>query len=488
VQTLAIDEMTRVGSRSGFQQLGGGTTAIELQALVELAGIWSEAGQHREVLQLVNGSTRWGTGDVGKLLGIQDSVDVPFGVMLGRALEAAGERAAAIRVARATISQLPARDAAYDLLTRLDSNSPATLDELFAHDPFEERPLIWKATVLAQRGALDEAETTVRRAISIDPSDGEEGVNDRMRAYAVLADLLKRKGDSSGATTYEQAVRAIRMSEHADQLHEAGLFERAFAEYRGALEQFSDAYCIQSRLAVQLSRRGRRAEALEHYRRAYELMPDSFGRVESHCFGCESVFQGDEAQSLAGRVFEEAIRKSPGKAQAYYLLAYLREQQNRPAEALEPLRRAVGIDPLYLNAWKHLDKAAERTYVEPWEVDLARLKLLELDPLSRHVTYSLDQVGDLQALWHSVEQAGAKAAAMRPIRDHVHELRASAAAIRKARDALPPEMREQLGYFDAMSELSESLQLPKSPARTLAEHKLVVGARALIGGEPGPMY
>src|SRR4051812_1472507 len=278
------------------------------------------------------------------------------------------------------------------------------------------------------------------------------------------------------------------MSEHADLLHEAGLFERAFKENPAALDQFSDAYCIQSRLAVQLSRQGRRDEALEHYRRAYELMPDSFGRVESHCFGCESVFQGDEAQSLAERVFDEAIRKAPGKAQNYYLPAYLREQQDRPADALAPLRRAVSIDPQYLNAWKHIDKVAEHAYVEPWELDLARLKLLELDPLARHVSYSLEDVGDLAALWRSVEQAGAKAQPAKPIRADVYELQASAATIRKAREALPPEMREQLGYFDAMNERAETLQNPKSPAQTLAEHKLVTSARGLIGGTPGQDY
>ena len=57
--------------------------------------------------------------------------------------------------------------------------------------------------------------------------------------------------------------------------------------------------------------RGTVAEALEHYRRAYELMPSSFGRVESHCFGCESVFQSAEAQSIAEQVFTDIIRKSP---------------------------------------------------------------------------------------------------------------------------------------------------------------------------------
>ena len=69
--------------------------------------------------------------------------------------------------------------------------------------------------------------------------------------------------------------------------------------WRKALEQFADAYCIQSRLAIRLMEAGRREEAFEHYRRAYELMPSSFGRVESHCFGCESVFQGAAQQTLA---------------------------------------------------------------------------------------------------------------------------------------------------------------------------------------------
>src|SRR6188508_1364264 len=164
-----------------------------------------------------------------------------------------------------------------------------------------------------------------------------------MRAYAVLSDILNRKGDTASADTYAKAVEAIRISENADAYYGAGLYERAFKGYREALEHFSDAYCIQSRLAVQLNKVGRRSEALEHYRRAYELMPDSFGRVESHCFGCESVFQGAEAQSVAEQVFTEVVRKSPAKAPAYYLLAYLREQQDRPADAIQPLRQAVGI-------------------------------------------------------------------------------------------------------------------------------------------------
>src|SRR5699024_7218852 len=126
VQALAIEELSRVGARSGFQQLGVSATSAELQALVELAGIWSAADRHADVLRLANESTRWGIGEAARLLAIQDSVDVPFGVMLAHALEATGDKAAALRVARATISQLPMRDGAYELLARLDPNAPAT--------------------------------------------------------------------------------------------------------------------------------------------------------------------------------------------------------------------------------------------------------------------------------------------------------------------------------------------------------------------------
>jgi len=99
-----------------------------------------------------------------------------------------------------------------------------------------------------------------------------------MRAYAVLAGVLEAKGAIAPAALFRRAVNAIRISERSDEFHRLGLYERAFAGYREALEQFADAYCIQSRLAVRLMEQGRREEAFEHYRRAYELMPASFGR------------------------------------------------------------------------------------------------------------------------------------------------------------------------------------------------------------------
>ena len=54
-------------------------------------------------------------------------------------------------------------------------------------DRFQARPLIWKASALLNAGKVNEAEAAIKKAISIDPSDGEQGRGNRMRAYAVLA-------------------------------------------------------------------------------------------------------------------------------------------------------------------------------------------------------------------------------------------------------------------------------------------------------------
>jgi len=444
------------------------------RALVEIAGIYSATGRHTQVIELLANSPRWGASDLAEVLKVEDSQRQPLGAIVASALEATGDKAGAQRVARATVAALPGNDAGYRIIAALDPDAARTFDELYAGDEFEERPLIWKATVLFAAGSAEDAETTIRRAIAVDPSDGEEGPNDRMRAYAVFAEILRKKGDAKGKVLYTNAVRAIRLSEHGDEFYARGLYQRAFQTYREALDVFSDAYCIQSRLAVQLNQQGRRKEALEHYRRAYELMPSSFGRVESHCFGCESVFQNAEAQTIAEQVFMDIIRKSPDRPQAQYLLAYLREQQGRYADAVQPLRAAVSLDSHYLNAWKRLHDIADKTYVESGERDIARLKLLELDPLQRHTYYDLSEIGQLAALWNGVERAAAVAARVEPAADGVYPLKASAVVKQDASKGYPPEVL-------AMQERLFADEKNRIPQEVLYDHVLVDSALSLTG-------
>lgn len=481
-QALALAELERDSDTPGFK----GFAAIVADPakrfpLVELVGIYDAADRPDDVRRMLDEVGIWAARDLGEVVADKDSMGTPIGLMAARAFRASGNVAGATAAARAVIGQLPNHDPAYQLFVELAGYaSIAELDRMAARDPFEERPLVWKAVALSRARQYEAAEDSARRAIAIDPSDGEQGAKDRMRGYAVLADVLDGKGDFKSAQGYRRAVVAIRLSEQADELHKLGLYQRAFAGYRAALAEFSDAYCIQSRLAVQLGRVGFHDEALKHYRRAFELMPDSFGRVESHCFGCESVFAGPSAQAMADEVFTRLVNSSTTKPQAPYMLGYLRKEQGRYEDAVALFRRAIALDALYLNAWRQLNELGDKTYIEPGERDIARLRLFELDPRQRHVRYQLDEVADMPALWRAIahfDDARTGQAKAEP----VYLLSGSTRARQEALGKLPPEMRLQMEQYIAVQEkLAESGQNGRATP-SLADHKLLLATLRMMG-------
>jgi tetratricopeptide (TPR) repeat protein len=471
-QALALSELERQRASSG----GMGALMVDpaqRQALIELVALYDAAGRPADVRRMLDDVPAWAASDLGEIADAKDSLGAPIGLMAARALKAGGDVASAIALARAVVARLPGHDPAYQLWIELAGEAAVPeLDRLAAADPFEERPLVWKAVALSRAGQHAAAEESVRRAIAIDPSDGEQGVNDRLRAYAVLADVLQAKGDAKAALGYRRAVAAIRMSERADELLKLGLYQRAFAGYRAALAEFSDAYCIQSRLAVQLGKLGFHDEALKHYRRAFELMPDSFGRVESHCLGCESVFAGANSQAVAEEVFGGLLEADTTKPQVPYMLGYLRKTQGRYDEAVVLFRRAIALDAQYLNAWRQLSELSEKTYVDPAERDIARLRLFELDPHRRHVRYELDAVGDLPSLWRAVagfDAARANVAKPQP----AYPLAASARAQHDALARMSPEERRYAEIYAAAQNRVPGSRWDGRPPFNLAQHRLL---------------
>lgn len=389
---------------------GGDRAAAEL--LAALVKLYHDAGRHNDVLLLLEKSPHWGAKDLVQLasssemsaLGSEESTAVL------RAAAAAlihADRKAEARAVTDTLLDLEGgNDRNYELLIQLAGpDAPPKLDALFARDRFEERPLIWKALLLHQTGRDEEAEKIARQAVAVDPSDGEEGKGDRMRVYAVLAEIRAARGDLKEADILRGVVQAIRLSENADDFASAGLLSRAVKMYEDSLKHFADAYCIQSRLAVHLSELGRHEEAAKHYAKAFELMPDSFGRVESHCFGCEGAFRGEQAQNAAERVFTALVAKTPEKPQVHYLLGYLREQQGREKDALPHFRQALKLDPDYLNAWKHLGELSREMRLPVAERDDIALNILRLDPLGRHGSPDLTSAADLRKLWLALDTA-----------------------------------------------------------------------------------
>jgi len=468
----------------------------EAQAyLVALAGVYQKAGRHADVILLLERAPYWGAKDLAALshhgfdmgmgaLGFEHASlkmpehQWPLPYIAAEALAAAGRKPDALKIINALLDQSPGHDASYDLLLRLAGDDAlARLDQLFALDPFEERPLIWKAELLRKKNQLADAEKIARQAISIDPSDGEQGPGNRMRVYAVLADIRAARGDQKEADFLRGAVKAIRLAETADRYYEAGLLKRAVKMYQDSLTHFADAYCIQSRLAVQLAELGQHEAAEAHYRRAYQLMPDSFGRVESHCFGCERAFDGQRAQSLAEKVFSDLAAKSPNKPQVHYLLGYLRFEQERHADALPHFRTAIRLDRDYLNAWAKISESANHIRLPAQERNEAVLNILRLDPFGRHSHPNLENATNLREVWNLTAAALSK----RPSTpDTLYELSASKAQIEK--QAADPERRRRGFEWDGFDRFGRDWT---TPSEFIAQNGFVAAAKEMIASRYG---
>lgn len=371
--------------------------------LVAIAALYSRAGRHADVLRVFEQSPDWNARDLAELSPSANAKTPSAHLLLAEALIALGRDEDAVPILRRLLLAWPGHDPAYALLEKLKlPDYSALLQRITAMDRFEERPLIWRARSLLAAGDLAEAERVIRAAIAINPSDGEQGKGDRLRAYAVLGDILERRGDAIQAGLMRDAVAAIRLSEKADDLWDAGLLARAVRLYEESLGRFADAYCIQSRLALRHSETGDHAKAEEHYRRAFELMPESFGRVESHCFGCEGTFNDARAQNVAEKVFLRLAATDRPRAQVYYLLGYLRAEQERPAEAADYFRQAVALDPDYLNAWAKWQDAAAALHLPATERETIALANLRLDPAGRHARPEMKGISDLRRLWSAL--------------------------------------------------------------------------------------
>ncbi|HMO04905.1 MAG TPA: tetratricopeptide repeat protein [Kiritimatiellia bacterium] len=388
-----------------------------MQDMATLAGLYHAAGRFDDVVVLLDRNPWWGVADLADLAGSYfgygfggKSESFPsISVIAADALRAAGREAEAVRILEAELLRRGGYDPAYERFVAIKGLAAVEhLDRLYALDPYEERPLIWKAHLLRLDGQLDAAKAVAQQAVAVDPSDGEQGRGTRMRVYEELGAMAEAQGDGEQAAFLAGVIRAIRLSEEADAFYDAGLIARGVALYEEALGYFADAYCIQSRMAIQLEELGRLDEAERHYQRAYELMPDSFGKVESHCFGCEGAFDSPRAQGIAERVFTSLVEQNPEKPQVHYLLGYLRMEQGRYAEALDSFRQATERAPDYLNAWKKMGELGEYMQVPVEDRDAVVFTALRLDPLSRHGRPDIDQVHDLRALWRVVEATRAK--------------------------------------------------------------------------------
>ena len=411
--------------------------------LTALVGVYDAQKRYADVVTVLEKGRGWLTDDLRNLL-TESTGKATVGMAAAHALAAKGRTREAIAITEESLVQHPA-DAAYAFYLQCVGAEAALpfLDKLVARNRFQERPLIWKATALFRLKRYDEAEKEARAAIQIDPSDGDAPHGDRMRAYAILADIRQAQGDAAETKFLHRIVQAIRAAERADDIADAGLTSRAIRLYGDALTVFADAYCIQSRLAVRLAGMGRFAEAETHFRKAYELMPDSFGRMESHCFGCEGAFSSPQAAKIAERTLTRMATERPNKPQIFYLLGYIQAEQERYAEALPNFQKAVALDPDYINAWARLAQLREKVALSPEDKEAITRNLLRLSP-QNVFDLSLRDAGDAenQSLADKYRMAQEMVAALKTgAGAPLFPLPASAAALKGQQ---PPSSREEI--------------------------------------------
>lgn len=389
------------------------------ETVTELLRVYIDAGRPADALDLAAGWPRWDSSAI-RATGLFLSRDSLPATVATALVRAGGEanRATATAIARAAVGKFgTSQDWPFEILieTMTGETFRKLVDELVRLDPYEERPWLWKAESLRREGDLAGAEAAARRAIEIDPTDGEAAVGDRIRSYAILASILEEKGGAEAdkeAQTLRSVVAAVRAAEKGDELTALGFTAGAIARYDEAAALFSDAYCVQWRLAERLRKAGREAEAVAHYEETFRHMPAQFGQVASLCFGCEGVFSSTESVGAAERILPSLAAAPGAGASVHYLLGMLREHQKRYNEAYSAYASALEIDPGHFDSLKEL--LSLRDNVERPAADWARLQAhaRRLDPFLRNHFESAPGIVDWPGLWRAWDEAASGAPAL----------------------------------------------------------------------------
>ena len=352
--------------------------------------LYGKAGRHQDIVDIVEGDPHFFATNALQLIEKSSSITELY----AEALAKVGRGAEAAVLAREMTLRWHLNQSCGDWPFRIlaDELEPGPfigfMDALYAADRFEERPLIWKAEVLRRAGRLEEAEAVARKAVEVDPTDGETRAGDRIRSYAVLADILDARGSAKEAAFLRGAVKAVRLAEEGDVLQECGLVRRSLAKYAEAEKYFSAAYCVQWRKAERLRELGLVEEANRHYEETFRQLPSQFGFVASLCFGCAGVFDSPGTVPIAERILTEAAAGETPAPAACFLLGKLREEQKRYGEAFEAYARATALAPDYLDAYVAQDMLRFRVRRPRADWERIQARIFALDPLGRHSKYS----------------------------------------------------------------------------------------------------
>ena len=350
-----------------------------------LVHLYSSLGRNSDVVDMLNLCPQWRSKDL-KDDGDWYNSTQNFHLEVAKALLATGDRQNGLNVLRWSLRTRTKVDEGYRTLieTLGDTASLAEVNRMEQQDRFDNRPPLWRATILLKHGQLEEAEKAARKSIVIDPADEDIEPGRRMVAYDLLADILEARKKPKEAAGFRKVVQAIRLSEEADQYVKAGLGSEAIRIYRQALQVDPDSCRSHLRLADALFNGGFNSEAESSYRRGFGLLPKYITRACSIPVVPEKHFWNRISMRVGEEVFGAMVKARPGNARALYLLGLVRLGQNRIDDSQELMRRAVAVDPEFLRAHQALAMNVNSVHGVPPEVEQGSLMaILSLSPTSR---------------------------------------------------------------------------------------------------------
>ena len=278
-----------------------------------LVHVYSALGRHQDVIDVLNLSSHWRSND---LKNEQDLYGGDFNLLLAaaKAFLATGDQKNGMNVLRWSLRSRKKVDEGYRLLIDIlgEATALSELERMEQLDPFDNRPPLWRATILLKQGKLDEAERAAKKSIEIDAADEDIEPGRRMAATEVLIEVLEAKKKSEEVAKLRKTVEAIRLSEKADIYADAGLGFESIRLYREALGIDPQSCRTHLRLANAYFKGGLNAEAGSEYRLGFELLPRFVSRKCSIPLIPDSYRWNPVSTRIGEDVFGAMVRRRPG--------------------------------------------------------------------------------------------------------------------------------------------------------------------------------
>lgn len=356
-----------------------------------LLRVYNQLGRHQDVIDLLDKFPNWEDDD---LIGVNDYIsggpEINVCYEAGRAFIAAGNSEVGLPILRHSLKSSNQIGEAYDFFVKILGNDAALkeLDDLFAADPIDPNPLIWKGKIYLWQGRVKEAEQVTLKAIAIRGFDGDGMVEMDVEAQRLLGSVFTVKGSKRESLKQKSVLEAVRLVALGDKYCDAGLNSRGVRYFKNATITDPNSFSAHIRLAIELYDLGKFEESKPYYRRAFELLPSSYGVIGEPSYRIESrLFDNSIAKSIAQEVLGAMQNREPRNSRVLYQLGNLKFLQREFSAGTQLLLKAIEIDPSYIAAYTELSGITDETLLTTAQQEEIELGLLKLDPKGHNQTY-----------------------------------------------------------------------------------------------------